>query len=234
MGSEYEVGYRKPPIEHRFKPGQSGNMGGRRRKAKDPFDVIREPVPMKVNGVSTPVEVFEAGLRKTAQLAFEGKLPAIKRFIAECEKAKILKGTRFEEEGGVLVVPRHIDFHKFKHTDANIAKLVQRRSAEQRTQHRARPKSPREAAVWKVASERIFLAFAGRKMSILEIILYKLKAMALKDGHEASLAYFHKLNAADLVEFDGSEVGYLIVPQGTTVGDTYLPIEDVLTERVKF
>lgn len=31
----YDVGYRRPPTEHRFRKGQSGNPGGRPRGAKN-------------------------------------------------------------------------------------------------------------------------------------------------------------------------------------------------------
>lgn len=34
-GGDYEVGYGKPPVEHRFKPGLSGNNKGRPRKMKN-------------------------------------------------------------------------------------------------------------------------------------------------------------------------------------------------------
>ena len=29
MKRDYDVGHKKPPIQHRFKPGESGNPGGR-------------------------------------------------------------------------------------------------------------------------------------------------------------------------------------------------------------
>ena len=38
----YEVGYRKPPKEHRFKPGQSGNPTGRRRGKKSNLPSLHE------------------------------------------------------------------------------------------------------------------------------------------------------------------------------------------------
>jgi hypothetical protein len=46
MSGKYEVGYGKPPKQHRFKKGQSGNPGGRPKKAKNkprPIDPPNQP-----------------------------------------------------------------------------------------------------------------------------------------------------------------------------------------------
>lgn len=40
--SKYEVGYGKPPVETRFKPGQSGNPGGRPKGAKNKVPALNE------------------------------------------------------------------------------------------------------------------------------------------------------------------------------------------------
>jgi hypothetical protein len=46
LPARYEVGYGKPPAEHRFEKGRSGNPGGRSRGAKSkpkPFDPAAQP-----------------------------------------------------------------------------------------------------------------------------------------------------------------------------------------------
>ena len=51
---DYQVGYRRPPVEHRFKPGQSGNLKGRPRKPQDIASVLERAldarVPIQENG----------------------------------------------------------------------------------------------------------------------------------------------------------------------------------------
>jgi hypothetical protein len=54
----YEVGYGKPPTHSQFRPGQSGNPGGRRRGVRNlKTDVMRM--------LRTPVKVTEGGRSRT-------------------------------------------------------------------------------------------------------------------------------------------------------------------------
>ena len=80
-GSDYTVGYGKPPQEHRFKPGQSGNPNGRPRGAKSVDQVFREvvdqQVDIKVRGATRRVSIFEAVFHKTAEAALQGNLRAM-------------------------------------------------------------------------------------------------------------------------------------------------------------
>lgn len=41
-GDQYEVGYKKPPKNTRFKPGQSGNPNGRPKTQKSNQDIFEE------------------------------------------------------------------------------------------------------------------------------------------------------------------------------------------------
>ena len=49
-----EVGYGKPPKEHQFKPGRSGNLKGRPKSKKsgltDISKLLNEPVKVKAGG----------------------------------------------------------------------------------------------------------------------------------------------------------------------------------------
>lgn len=54
----YEVGHKKPPQQHQFKKGQSGNPVGRPKSPKDALTAIR-------NALNERVEATEGGERKT-------------------------------------------------------------------------------------------------------------------------------------------------------------------------
>jgi hypothetical protein len=47
-GESYETGYGKPPKEHRFKPGQSGNQKGRPKGAKSTATLLRQILDRKI------------------------------------------------------------------------------------------------------------------------------------------------------------------------------------------
>ena len=71
----YTVGYGKPPVETRWKPGQSGNTGGRpkRKKASDSlYKVVNQTVQMRINGQVKRVPLVEALASKMVESAFAG------------------------------------------------------------------------------------------------------------------------------------------------------------------
>lgn len=47
-GRDYEVGYGKPPVDTRFKPGQSGHRAGRPKERLSELDEIIKAVDKKV------------------------------------------------------------------------------------------------------------------------------------------------------------------------------------------
>ncbi|WAT19277.1 DUF5681 domain-containing protein [Aurantiacibacter sp. MUD11] len=64
----YEVGYGKPPVETRFKKGQSGNPAGRPRHRPLLETMAREAlyrkVPVKIGGKTRNLTVIEAAYQK--------------------------------------------------------------------------------------------------------------------------------------------------------------------------
>jgi hypothetical protein len=53
LGDANRVGYGKPPLSSRFKPGQSGNPRGKRKRQKALKTIVREAIYEKVE-VNTP------------------------------------------------------------------------------------------------------------------------------------------------------------------------------------
>jgi hypothetical protein len=84
-GAPYAVGYGRPPKHTRFKPGQSGNPSGRRRKplslAREFFEVLHEPVTLGEGEACETVAKQRAILRALAAKAMEGDPRAIAKAI---------------------------------------------------------------------------------------------------------------------------------------------------------
>jgi hypothetical protein len=78
--NEGTVGYGRPPKEHRFKPGHSGNPKGRPRGAKNADTLAREilsrPIKVREGGKERKVSVLEAMLMKFAERGLNGDAKA--------------------------------------------------------------------------------------------------------------------------------------------------------------
>jgi uncharacterized protein DUF5681 len=68
-GKDYEVGYGKPPSQHRFQKGQSGNPRGRRSAKLNEAELVAkvrdELITLTINGKTRRITAFEAAIRKT-------------------------------------------------------------------------------------------------------------------------------------------------------------------------
>lgn len=91
-GGDYEVGYGKPPMESRFKPGCSGNPAGRPRGAKSKvslkesigaifFAEAARPISVTENGRNTTMTVAQAVLRRVQHGALKGDVRALREFL---------------------------------------------------------------------------------------------------------------------------------------------------------
>lgn len=82
-----EVGYGRPPQEHRFKPGQSGNPAGRPKGSRNfatiVADLLSRPVRLKVGGVAQDKKILpaEAVANVVVAKAMKGDRHALEMFL---------------------------------------------------------------------------------------------------------------------------------------------------------
>lgn len=78
---DYDVGYGKPPKQHQFKPGQSGNPKGGRKPSKTLEDLIFEEagkkVTVKMGGEATTINKRQALVKSLYAKAINGDLRAV-------------------------------------------------------------------------------------------------------------------------------------------------------------
>ena len=112
-----EVGYGKPPKEHRFPKGRSGNVSGRPNSKKsgltDISGLLNEPVKVKAGGKVREMGPFEAGLRKLAKRAVDKDLRAILKFVKYCEEYGAFAPPSAVTGGGVVRAPKGVNFHEW-------------------------------------------------------------------------------------------------------------------------
>lgn len=94
--TDYEVGYKKPPANTRWKPGQSGNPKGRPKQIKD-FDALldrelSEPLRITENGVSRLVSKREVLLKTVVNKALKGDPSALRMLLPFMTKQQTIEG----------------------------------------------------------------------------------------------------------------------------------------------
>jgi hypothetical protein len=90
----YQVGYGRPPVEHRFKPGNDANPKGRKKKTQNRKVVVRdlllEPITVKEGGEVKQMSMLEAVLKKTMSKALAGDHKAALTIIGIAQREGIL------------------------------------------------------------------------------------------------------------------------------------------------
>ncbi|MEO0884095.1 MAG: DUF5681 domain-containing protein [Pseudomonadota bacterium] len=212
---KYDVGYRKPPKQHRFEKGRSGNPRGRPKKYKSHISVLEETMPMVIDGKKRDISKFEASFRTTTQSALEGRLAAIKRFMKLCGEAGLLTPQSGERRSGVMMA---------EYSDSMLAHIVMtsairehvdelnRKIRERNRSAPPEPKTDKDKIVSKVATQTHFVPQLNRTCSVIELVVLKLQQRALIDKDDASLAYFEKILTKATIALDTSSVGVLLVP----------------------
>src|SRR5215213_10770650 len=88
--ADYAVGQGRPPSHSRFKPGQSGNPGGRKKGSRNMKsvleDILLEEIEMTENGRKRTVSMLEALLKRAVQQGLRGDLRAIKDLLDRYER----------------------------------------------------------------------------------------------------------------------------------------------------
>ena len=78
--SDYEVGYKRPPKESQFQPGQSGNPNGRPKGAKnlktDLEEELQERIALREGGERRTVSKQRAMLKRLLERALQGDTKA--------------------------------------------------------------------------------------------------------------------------------------------------------------
>lgn len=82
--NEYEIGYKKPPIEHQFKAGISGNPKGRPKNSSTFLDAIQKDLSTKItvmeNGASKKMTKLEAISIKFVSMILNGDKTMLREF----------------------------------------------------------------------------------------------------------------------------------------------------------
>jgi hypothetical protein len=110
----YNVGYKKPPVEHQFKPSylrDSAQKTKSRRKEKTPdvAGMIEKSVQVKRGGKTITMHPFEAEVTSLGNRALKGEPRATKLFLKHCEAAGLLDPPSSEQTHGVFLVPNGVN-----------------------------------------------------------------------------------------------------------------------------
>lgn len=107
----YAVGYGRPPLHSRFKPGQSGNTKGRQKQSRNMRTVLQqvlsEDMQIRESGRVRRMPAFEALVRTTLNRAFKGDPKAMASLLVlvkhcgygadhDAPAAELLSGTDFK------------------------------------------------------------------------------------------------------------------------------------------
>ena len=107
---DYEVGYKKPPQEHQFKSGLSGNNKGRPKEIRNTYNLLNEILDQKIdikeNGIDFKISKKIAMLTQLVNKGIKGDIKAINTLLPhmliadakEEDKAKILSAVSNDDK----------------------------------------------------------------------------------------------------------------------------------------
>ena len=94
----YDIGYGRPPKSGKWKPGQSGNPGGKKKGTKNGATIIREIMERKLkiteDGKSRKITVHEGLYLKCLDPALKGNLKFIAYLVQQLEQSETKEAKR--------------------------------------------------------------------------------------------------------------------------------------------
>lgn len=116
---DYKVGYGRPPLASRFKPGNPGNPTGRRKRRKTVGEIIRDTMTRRIevreNGRPRRVTLQEVIVLNLARAAAQGDGKAIRTLFTLQE--------RYQDSGETVLNPDDLDAEDRKIIAEHFAKL---------------------------------------------------------------------------------------------------------------
>jgi Family of unknown function (DUF5681) len=106
----YSVGYGKPPREHQFQQGQSGNGKGRPKGARNTLTLLREildrKIEMRIRGIVRKVSIREAMLTRFAESALKGDIKSaaflLQRYDMSDTGSEHTTDTAMQDDQGII------------------------------------------------------------------------------------------------------------------------------------
>jgi hypothetical protein len=100
--SNYLVGYKKPPRDTQFKPGQSGNIHGRPKKTPTFVDILEKELAatatiIKKNGKSRKISMRDAIVKQLVGQAAKGDMKATAMFLRLLTLLELDQGNKVAE-----------------------------------------------------------------------------------------------------------------------------------------
>lgn len=148
--ADYAVGYRKPPEQHRFQPGQSGNPNGKPEGRGNLLDAFKQiackKIKVRVGDSTRWMTIAEAVLVKYWQLAINGDQKALYNILPLADELASLPDRSENDQLAWLLTPEGKIPDWFKPSyDRLTALLAERRElrAELRRHQRMRAEKRR-------------------------------------------------------------------------------------------